>query len=769
MLIWIILSLFVFAFILLLGESFFRSPGVWVLASIPFFLFIFFITLIPQISDQNVIQYALNWFPLLGISISFYLDGLSLLFALLITGIGTLIIIYSVAYLEGITTNLASFFCYLFLFMAAMLGLVLADNLITLFIFWEMTSISSYLLIGFNHDRPAAREAALNALLITNFGALFLLVGFVLIGITTNTYNISQLLMQGKQFVENPWYTIILLSVLIGAFTKSAQFPFHFWLASAMEAPTPISAYLHSATMVQAGVYLLARFHPIMSHSSLWFISLTFIGAITMMVGVLLAYRQIDMKLILAYTTITALGSLVFLLGSDQDTVIKAAVAFLISHALYKATLFMVVGDIQHQAGTRLITEVNGLHKAMPLTFMAAIVAGASMAGLPPLLGFYVKELVYEANLAAPIASYILTTMVVFANMMVASLAFILVIKPFFGNQRPKNVLEANKKMSMNAFFLAEFTLIISIVPFIMNKAVLSPAASAILGHTVTMELTLWHGFTPSLALSLITLLGATILYLKRNVVKNLINLLFNVIFKYGPTYVWQELFKGILFIADWQTHILQSGKQRIYLAIVFSTIAFSLIITMIFQHAIQIKNVVFSFSWLSLFLFAWILLSAINATRVRSYLIGLIFLCLFGLGIALLFLVNAAPDVAMTQVLVETLIVIIVVLNLSRQPSLPKIAREEKYTRFINIIIAAIIGVSITFLLLTVTHEPFDTSISNYYLMNSVPLAHGTNVVNVILVDFRALDTLGEITVVAIAAIGIYGMLKTKKKSKKI
>jgi len=767
MLIWIILLLFMMSFLMLFNFNFFRSRFVWLLSVIPLLLFFYFAHFIPKVMDGKIIYYTLNWFPLIGVSISLYVDGLSLLFALLITGIGTLIVIYSVPYLDN-NIYLSRYFCYLFLFMSAMLGVVLADNLITLFVFWELTSISSYLLIGFNHERATAREAALNALLITSSGALFLLVGFLIIGIATDTYSISKLLNQGHAFVENPWYSVILLLILIGAFTKSAQFPFHFWLPNAMEAPTPISAYLHSATMVQAGVYILARFHPIMAGSSLWFISLTTIGSITMIAGVLLAFKQTDMKLILAYTTVTALGSLVFLLGSDQDAVIKAAVAFLISHALYKATLFMVVGDIQHQSGTRFVTEVNGLRKAMPLTFMAALVAGASMAGLPPLLGFYVKELVYEANLAAPIASYILTAMVVFANMMTAALAFILVIKPFLGQQKPKNVLEANKKMSMNAFLLAVFTLIISIVPFTINKAILSPAASAILGHPVTMKLAMWHGFTPSLALSLITFLGAIILYLKRTEVKELLNL-FNVFFKYGPTYGWQQLIRGLLMIADWQTHILQSGKQRVYLAIVFFIIALCLVVTSILQHAIKIEQLLPSISWLSIFLFSWIFVSAILTVWVRTYLRGLILLGMFGLGVALLFLVNAAPDVAMTQVLVETLIVIIVVLNLYRQPTLPKIVAEEKLLRLMNMIIAITIGMSITLLLLTITHQFFDPRVGNYFLMNSVTLAHGRNVVNVILVDFRALDTLGEIIVVATAAIGIYGLLKTREKGKKL
>lgn len=765
MLIWIILLLFVISLLMLFNTNFFRSKFVWLLSIIPLVLFFYFVHFIPQVMDGTVILYSLKWFSLIGVSISLSVDGLSLLFALLITGIGTLIVIYSIPYLAN-NNYLSRYFCYLFLFMSAMLGVVFSDNLITLFICWEITSVSSYLLIGFNNEKASAREAALNALLITSLGALFLLVGFLLIGIATNTYSISKLLPQGHAFVENPWYYLILFFVFIGAFTKSAQFPFHFWLPSAMEAPTPVSAYLHSATMVQAGVYLLARFHPIMSGSSLWFITLTTVGAITMVVGVLLAFKQKDMKLILAYTTVTAMGSLVFLLGSDQDAVIKAAVAFLISHALYKATLFMVVGDIQHQTGVRLVTKVSGLRKAMPVTYMAAIVAGASMAGLPPLLGFYVKELVYEANLAAPIAAYILTTMVVFANMMVASLAFILIVKPFFGPQKPDNVREANKRMSVNAFLLSVFTLVISIVPFIINRAILSPAASSILGYKVTMQLTMWHGFTPSLALSLITLFGAIILYLQRTQIQRFFNKV-NVFPKYSPTYAWKQTIHGVLTFAQWQTNILQSGKQRIYLSIVFFSIALCLITTIISQHAIQITSFIPAISWLPVFLFSWIFVSAIFTLWVDTYLRGLIFLGMFGLGVALLFLVNAAPDVAMTQVLIETLIVIIVVFNLYRQPVLPSIQDERKTIRLINMTIAVTIGMSITLLLLTITHQYFDPRIGNYFLENSFSLGHGLNVVNIILVDFRAIDTFGEIIVVATAALGVYALLKTRNRGK--
>ncbi|MDP1574000.1 MAG: proton-conducting transporter membrane subunit [Coxiellaceae bacterium] len=766
MIINIIFSLFFVAFLVLPCKSFLFSRWIWFLAGIPFSIFVYFLFCMYDIVNHQFILETINWFPFFGVSISFYIDGLSLLFGLLITGIGTLIVIYSIAYLDK-HLNLSSYFCYLFLFMASMLGLVLSNNLISLFIFWEITSISSYLLIGFNHKKSSARNAALNALLITGAGSLFLLVSFVLIGISTHTYDISILLTQKQNFINNVWYVPILLLLLVGAFTKSAQFPFHFWLPNAMEAPTPISAYLHSATMVQAGIYLLARLHPIMSNSSIWFILLTTVGAITMLIGVLLAFKQTDMKLILAYSTITALGSLVFLLGSHNDNTIKAAVAFLISHALYKATLFMVVGDIQHQTGTRLITEVRGLRKSMPLTFMAALIAGSSMAGLPPLLGFYVKELVYEANLAAPIAAYILTTVVVFSNMVMAALAFILIIKPFFGAQASDKILEANKKMSINAFLLAIFTLVISVIPFVIDKTILSPAASAILGHDAIIKLTLWHGFTPSLALSLITFLGAIILYLKQAKVKKILGF-FKPLYLHGPLYVWNSGFNLLLMFADWQTALLQSGRQRIYLFIVFATITLCFILTSIVQHSFQFVFDSTFFSWLPIFLFIWIVISALLTLGTKTYLNGLVYLGMFGLGIALLFLVNAAPDVAMTQVLVETLIVIIVALNLYKQPVLPKIVDEAIKWKIANTFIAVLFGLFTSLLLLTITHQRVDLSLSNYFLKNSLTLGHGRNVVNVILVDFRALDTMGEIIVIALAAIGIYGMLKIQYKGSK-
>ena len=733
----------------------------WGLALIPFLLFIYFIHLIPIIMHGGTIYSGLPWFPELNINFSFFVDGLSLLFGLLITGIGIPIVIYSAPYLKN-HSHLGRYYGYLFLFMASMLGLVLANNLMVLFVFWELTSISSFLLIALEHERSAARKAAVQALFVTVIGGLSLLASFILIGIATHTYSVARLLSQGNILQNQPLFVPILLLMLIGAFTKSVQFPFHFWLPDAMEAPTPVSAYLHSATMVQAGIYLLARFHPLMSHNYWWFFILTSIGGITMLAGVLLAVRQTDMKLILAYTTITALGSLVFLLGSTYDLIIKAAVAFLLAHALYKATLFMAVGDIKHQTGTRDIDKVRGLHKAMPITFMAVLVAGASMAGLPPLLGFYVKELVYGASLVALLASPILTVIAVFSNTIMATLAFLLVLRPFWGEQKPKRVRETNVNMSVNALLLASLTLLLSIFPFVINHTVLSPAVSAILRRPLKTELTLWHGFTPSLVLSLITLLGGIVLYLKRTEFKWILAR-FDSIYRHGPAWLYDRFIHYLPRAAEWQTDILQNGKLRLYLIATFATIVLTLGGVLVRNHLMLVKQWGFSFSFLPFFLASWLLTSAYMTILVRSYLIGLIFLGLFGIGAALFFIVNAAPDVAMTQVLIETLIVIIVVLNLYRQPPLPEIVEEKTYSRVINTVIALSIGFSVAVLLIAITQQPFDNFIGQYFITHSIPSGHGRNVVNVVLIDFRGFDTLGEIIVVAVAALGIYGLLKSR------
>ena len=357
----------------------------WLLALIPAFGFVIFLGIAGEVAKNGPTVASLQWVPTLGVELSIYMDGLSTLFALLITGIGTFIIIYSGGYLKG-HPDQGRFYSFMFLFMGAMLGLVIIDNLIALFVFWELTSITSFLLIGFDHRREASRRAALQALVVTGAGGLSLLAGFLLIGVAVDKNALSELIAGGS-LADHALYGWIFVLVLGGAFSKSAQFPLHFWLPNAMEAPTPVSAYLPSATMVKAGVYMLMRMQPVLGGTIEWMTVLTVFGALTLMVGTLLAMRKTDLKLILAYTTVASLGLLVMLTGTSLDLAIKGAVVYLFAHSLFKGALFMVAGTIDHETGTRDITKLGGLRQAMPITFGAALVAAWSMGGLPLTVG----------------------------------------------------------------------------------------------------------------------------------------------------------------------------------------------------------------------------------------------------------------------------------------------------------------------------------------------------------------------------------------------
>jgi len=391
------------------------ANAAWLLALAPLLAFAHFASLLPVIAGGEVITGGYAWVPSFDLRFSWLLDGLSLTFALLITGIGTLIVLYSGGYLKG-HLDQGRFFSFIFLFMGAMLGLVVSDSLLMLFIFWELTSITSFLLIGFDHEREAARRAALQALVVTGGGGLLLLAGLLLIWSTTNATDLSTLLQSGDLLRGNPYYLAILILILCGAFTKSAQFPFHFWLPNAMEAPTPVSAYLHSATMVKAGVYLLMRLNPVMGGTPAWETLLPLFGGVTLVVGTLLAIRQTDLKLQLAYTTVSSLGLLVLLTGFGAPYATEAAALYLMAHSLFKGALFMVAGIIDHETGTRDITSLRGLKAAMPLTFAAALAAAISMGGLPPFFGFLAKEEIYAALAHADPRSIVFTMVAVAGN-----------------------------------------------------------------------------------------------------------------------------------------------------------------------------------------------------------------------------------------------------------------------------------------------------------------------------------------------------------------
>jgi multicomponent Na+:H+ antiporter subunit A len=737
-----------------------RAATGWLLALLPLGLTLYFATFIGRVAGGMTVSATYSWVPALGVNLSFYLDGLSLLFALLILGIGALILIYAGGYL-GTHRHLGRFYAFLLLFMAAMLGLVLADNLFTLFVFWELTSISSFLLIGFSHQREESRAAATQALLVTGGGGLALLAGLIMLGIAGGSFELSTLLGRGDALRGHPLYLPILLLVLAGAFTKSAQVPFHFWLPSAMEAPTPVSAYLHSATMVKAGVYLLARVSPILGGTGTWISIVTVVGAATMLTGGVLALYQTDLKRILAYSTISALGMLVLLLGLGTEGAIAAAVVFLLAHALYKGALFMVAGALDHETGTRDVELLGGLWRAMPITAAVTGLAAVSLAGFGPVLSFIGKELALEAVLDSESLSALLTSAVVISGALFVTVAAIVGIRPFFGDLRPtpKHPHEAPPSMWLGPALLAFAGLAFGLLPTLVEPIVGS-AASAILGQPEVVDLALWHGLNLPLALSVVSVVAGLGLFLAWNPLRHATSWLARV-FGWGPSRWYRLALDGMYTLARSLTRLLQSGYLRVYLQIIIVTAVGLVGSTLVSRGGVPVALVWADVRFYEAGLAVLILLAAAMAVRAPGRLTTVAALSVVGYGVSLLYILYGAPDLAMTQILVETLTVILFVLVFYHLPRFSRLSSVA--TRARDGIIALTTGGLIMLLVLAVTAEPTDTTIAKYYAEQSLPLAHGRNIVNVILVDFRGFDTLGEITVLSVAAIGVYALLKLR------
>lgn len=730
----------------------------WLIALLPLALTIYFISQIPAVAHAPQ-TLTIAWMPSLGVELSFYLDGLSLLFALLICGIGTLIVIYGGHYLAD-DANVKRFYVILLSFMFAMLGLVLADNLILLFVFWELTSLTSYLLIGYKSTSPTARAAALRALLVTGAGGLALMAGLVSVGILTQGWQISSLSAQHDLLTASPLYGGVLALILLGAFTKSAQVPLHFWLPGAMEAPTPVSAYLHSATMVKAGVYLLARLNPTLGGTSAWTTVLTVVGGITMLVGAYLALKQLDLKRILAFSTISSLGTLVFLIGIGTKTAIEAAVLFLIVHSLYKGALFMAAGSVDHGTGTRNIQLLSGLRHTMPLTLIGTALAALSMAGIPPLLGFISKELQYEATLETTFAVG-LTAIAIITNICMVAVAGMVTLKPFFGitSESSSHAHESPLGMWLGPLLLGVLALGSALLAESFGELLIAPASSAVYGSEVELHLHLLPSeITPMLVLSIITVaagIGLFGVYARfRENTKWLDSTWIN------PTYHFDRFITALPNIARTLTGFVQHGYLRYYVITVALVTSFLVGITLVTKGAWadilpRELDVLFHEALLVLIIF----IAAFTALRTRSRLVAVATLGVVGYSIALIFLLFGAPDLAMTQFTIETLSVILFVLVISRLPRYGQYSIQRARAR--DAVFAVTVGLLITVLVLLVTLEPLETPVSDYYAQHSYTEAQGHNVVNVILVDFRGFDTMGEISVLSIAALGVFALLK--------
>ena len=695
----------------------------------------------------------------LGFTLSFRLDGLSIIFGTLISGIGVLVFIYGASYLAG-RRDIVRFFSWLSVFMVAMLGVVASENLIALFIFWELTSLSSWFLIGTDHERATAREAALQALLVTGGGGMAMMAGFVMLGSIAGSFELSAIQAQADAVRAHALYLPILLLIAAGAFTKSAQVPFHFWLPAAMEAPTPVSAYLHSATMVKAGVFLLARLLTVLGGTDEWIALLGTAGAATMLTGAVLAVFATDIKKILAYSTISALGSLVLLIGIGSPAAVQAAMVFLVAHALYKAALFMVGGIIDHETGTRDVERLGGLRQAMPFTTAAAVAGAVSLASFGPVLSFAGKEMVVLAIAGSGRWSLLLQAAVYTTSMLLAAAAALVAFRPFFGEPgEASRAHDPSPAMWVPPLLLALSGIVFGIVPHGVTALLLAPAAAAVHPGASEMHVSLWHGLNVPLMMAAAATAAGVILFRTRTAWLRLASPLSGIA-RFGPAAAWGALLRGALAFAGWQARVLQNGYLRFYLLFIIATLI-ALVAAAGATGGLRFRFALHDALLHELFFSAIILSGALVAVRSRSRLGSVAALGVVGYSVALLYILFSAPDLAMTQFLIETLTVILFVLVIYRLPRYARLTPPLGRTR--DIVICTLAGAVIAALVLAAASESAEPDLSSFYAANSVERAHGRNIVNVILVDFRALDTLGEITVLAVAAIGVLALLRLR------
>lgn len=763
----------------------------WFLLPLPAVLFGYFLQFISVTRHGDTVMESLPWISSMGIDFSLKIDGLGLLFALLITGIGALVVLYSIYYLSPEKEKLNTFYIYLLLFMGAMLGVVLSDNLIVLYSFWELTSFSSFLLIGYWNHKERSRYGAQKSMLITVFGGLSMLGGILLLYIITGTFSISETIAMSNEVVNHPLFTATLILFLLGAFTKSAQFPFHIWLPDAMEAPTPVSAYLHSATMVKAGIYLVARMTPVFAHSGTWVWLVAGIGVITLFWGSFSAVKQTDLKAILAFSTVSQLGMIMSLLGIGAAALhygtikdgyyivaVTAAVFHLINHATFKGSLFMVTGIIDHETGTRDIRKLGGLMNFMPITFTLAIIGTFSMAGIPPFNGFLSKEMFFTGMLrVAEMDIFSLETWGILfpviawaASVFTFLYSMMYVFKTFTGKYQPekleKKPHEAPIGMLVSPVILASLVIIFGIFPNVLSHNIISPAMGSILpsllenGEAFDVHISHWHGFSPELFMTL----GVIVLGF----------LLFKTLSKWTGIYrifperlsfnhIYDRGLEIIEIASRKVTKTYMNGFIRTYLVYIFSFLIFILATTMIYKNAFKLDfSNVAPIRFFEVVLVLIMAVSAITILFAKSRLTSIILLGAVGYTVALFFVIFRAPDLALTQLVIETVSVALFLLAFYH---LPKIRRNEERIRFklTNALVSIGVGAIVTLIALSSHSNKMFDSIAEYYVENTYKKAGGENMVNVILVDFRGFDTMFEITVLGIAALGIFAMIKLR------
>ncbi|GLI98973.1 monovalent cation/H+ antiporter subunit A [Sphingobium sp. BS19] len=717
----------------------------------------------PNVLAGTPLVNRLSWIPALGLDFSLWLDPLGLLFAGLIVGIGLLVVIYAQGYLSK-TESTGRFLSFLMLFQGAMIGIALSNNLLLLLIFWELTSLSSFLLIGFWSDRADARQGARMALTVTGGGGLALIAGLLLLGQAAGSYELATILERGAAVQASPLYPVILLLVLLGAFTKSAQFPFHFWLPHAMAAPTPVSAYLHSATMVKAGIFLLARLWPVLAESDWWFYFVASTGLVTMVFGAGVALFRDDLKAILAYSTISQLGLIVMLLGFGTAAAAAAAIFHILNHAAFKAALFMNAGIIDHETGTRDINRLGGLARLMPITATFGTIAVAAMAGLPPLGGFISKEMMLEESTSTVFLGQAWLVPVVAMIGATLSVAYSLRYAAglFFGPQHTGDVVrphEPGAAMLGPPLLLVLLAVVFGVLPMIVAGPLVAAATGAVTGGPPPeLDLALWHGVNLALAMSL-GAVGIGVLLLSRQARRAA------SISRYGmldAKQMFDTTMESLVGATRRASLAVHAGSLQRYLFALFAVVIAMGIDGVLTPGGLP-AGARPTLPASPAAIVAWFALVAATVAVViaqRQRFRALVFISVIGLVMALAFIHLSAPDLALTQIAVEVVTILLMLLALHLLPKTPPTLSSLR-RRIRDAMIGTGLGIGTGWAAWTMMTRNARDTVSSYHWANSYSGGGGTNVVNVILVDFRAFDTLGEIIVLGIAGLAIFALLE--------
>ena len=739
--------------------------------------------LYPQIAHGGVIREEFMWLPSLGLNFVLRMDGFAWLFSMLVLGIGTLVALYARYYMSP-DDPVPRFFAFFLAFMGAMLGLVISGNLVQIVFFWELTSLFSFLLIGYWHHRADARRGAYMALMVTGAGGLCLLAGVMLLGHIVGSYDLDRVLAAGDQIRAHSLYTVMLVLVLIGALSKSAQFPFHFWLPHAMAAPTPVSAYLHSATMVKAGVFLLARLWPSLSGSEEWFWIVGGAGALTLLLGAYCAMFQNDLKGLLAYSTISHLGLITLLLGLNSPLAAVAAVFHILNHATFKASLFMAAGIIDHESGTRDIRKLSGLVKLIPFTATLAMVASASMAGVPLLNGFLSKEMFFAETVFISATAWLEIALPVIATVAgTFSVAYALrfTVDVFFGppaTNLPHTPHEPPRWMRAPVELLVFTCLLVGIFPAQVVGSILAAAALPVVGGVLPeYSLAIWHGWNAPMIMSLVAMSGGVVLYLLLRKQLKLGRI------KYPPLISYFNGKRGF----ERCLVVMMRGVRKIEKRIStkrLQTQLFLLVLVAVIGGMIPMLNS--GLSWGDrpkipgsiVFVTLWLLAiaCALGAAWQAKYhrLAALTMVSVCGLMTCITFVWFSAPDLALTQLVVEVVTTVLILLGLRWLPRrieevspLPSSLRKARIRRLRDLLLSTVVGGGMALLSYAMLTRQTPNDISSFYLSRALPEGGGSNVVNVMLVDFRGFDTLGEITVLGAVALTVYALLRRFRPSK--